>query len=285
VTSAGLIRKDNPSPVLTQVEQSACARYADRAPDSTIVRSTKTQEKQMTKHTVALIGGTGPQGKGLGYRFARRGHDIVIGSRSVEKAEVVAGEVAERLARLAGAGIVRSAANADAIAKADVVLLAVPYDGHDELVASLAADGALAGKTVISCVNPLAFDKHGAHGRVINGGAGSAAETVAELAPDATVVGAFHNVAAPALWGEDEFLDEDVIVVGDSVEGKQIAIDLAASVTGRPGVDGGKLRLARVLEPFTAVLISINRRYKTHSGIRVTGVELESTKDVTEMSN
>ncbi|WP_377324262.1 NADPH-dependent F420 reductase [Pimelobacter simplex] len=222
------------------------------------------------RYTVAVIGGTGPQGKGLGYRFARHGHDIVLGSRAAEKAETVATEVSERLAGVAGAGTARGAANADAIAAADVVLLAVPYDGHDELVASLA--DALAGKTVISCVNPLAFDKRGAHGRVINGGEGSAAESAAEIAPEATVVGAFHNVAAPALWGEDDFLDEDVIVVGDSLEGKQVAIDLAASVTGRPGIDGGKLRLARVLEPFTAVLISINRKYKTHSGIRVTGV-------------
>jgi hypothetical protein len=224
------------------------------------------------RYTVAVIGGTGPQGKGLGYRFARHGHDVVLGSRAAEKAEAVAAEVSERLASVAGAGKATGAANADAIAAADVVLLAVPYDGHDELVASLAEGGALDGKTVISCVNPLAFDKRGAHGRVINGGEGSAAESAAELVPGATIVGAFHNVAAPALWGDEEFLDEDVIVVGDSVEGKQVAIDLAASVTGRPGVDGGKLRLARVLEPFTAVLISINRKYKTHSGIRVTGL-------------
>lgn len=222
----------------------------------------------MSQYTVAVIGGTGPQGKGLAYRFARHGHDIVLGSRAAEKAETVAIEVADRLSGVEGAGTARGANNADAIAAADVVLLAVPYDGHDDLVASLP----LAGKTVISCVNPLAFDKRGAHGRVINGGEGSAAESAQELQPDAIVVGAFHNVAAPALWGEDDFLDEDVIVVGDSVEGKQVAIDLAAAVTGRPGIDGGKLRLARVLEPFTAVLISINRKYKTHSGIRVTGL-------------
>ena len=222
----------------------------------------------MTSYRIAVIGGTGPQGKGLGYRFARGGHDIVLGSRAAEKAETVAAEVTERLAGVDGAGTVTGASNADAVAACDVVLLAVPYDGHDELVATLP----LAGKTVISCVNPLAFDKRGAHGRVINGGEGSAAESAQEIAPEATVVGAFHNVSAVGLWGEEEYLDEDVIVVGDSVEAKQVAIDLAASVTGRPGVDGGKLRLARVLEPFTAVLISINRKYKAHSGIRVTGL-------------
>ena len=221
------------------------------------------------RYIVAVIGGTGPQGKGLGYRFARHGHDIVLGSRAAEKAEISAAEVTDRLEGVEGAGNATGATNADAIAVADVVLLAVPYDGHDELVASLD----LAGKTVISCVNPLAFDKHGAHGRVVNGGEGSAAESAAELAPEAVVVGAFHNVSAVGLWSDDEFLDEDVIVVGDSLEGKQVAMDLAAAVTGREGIDGGKLRLARVLEPFTAVLISINRKYKTHAGIRVTGLD------------
>jgi 8-hydroxy-5-deazaflavin:NADPH oxidoreductase len=217
---------------------------------------------------VAVIGGTGPQGKGLGYRFARGGHDVVLGSRAAEKGEAVAAEVAERLAGVAGAGTVTGAANADAVASCDVVLLAVPYDGHDELVASLP----LAGKTVISCVNPLAFDKRGAHGLVINGGEGSAAESAQALAPEATVVGAFHNVSAVGLWGEEEFLDEDVIVVGDVVEAKQVAMELAGSVTGRVGIDGGKLRLARQLEPFTAVLISINRKYKVHAGVRITGL-------------
>lgn len=231
--------------------------------------TSETAPRDIPRYTVAVIGGTGPQGKGLGYRFARHGHDVVLGSRAAEKAEVVAAEVAERLAGVSGAGVARGATNADAVAAADVVLLAVPYDGHDELVASLD----LAGKTVISCVNPLAFDKRGAHGRVINGGEGSAAESAQELAPEAVVVGAFHNVSAIGLWNEDEFLDEDVIVVGDSVEGKQVAIDLAAAVTGHPGIDGGKLRLARVLEPFTAVLISINRKYKAHTGIRVTGLD------------
>lgn len=223
----------------------------------------------MTTYRIAVIGGTGPQGKGLGYRFAKHGHTVILGSRAAEKAEPVAAEVTERLAGVDGAGEVTGLANADAVAAADVVLLAVPYDGHDDLVASLP----LAGKTVISCVNPLAFDKRGAHGRVVDAGEGSAAESAQRLAPEATVVGAFHNVSAVLLWGDDEFLDEDVIVVGDVVEAKQVAQDLALAVTGRRGIDGGKLRLARQLEPFTAVLISINRKYKVHAGIRVSGLE------------
>ena len=214
---------------------------------------------------IAVMGGTGPQGKGLGYRFAKHGHAVVLGSRAAEKAEAAADEVNARL----GDGRVTGAANADACAEADVVVLAVPYDGHDELVASLP----LAGRTVISCVNPLAFDKQGPHGRVIDGGEGSAAESAQRIAPDATVVGAFHHVSAKNLWSEEEFLDhEDVLVCGDSADGKSIAIELARCVTGRDGIDAGKLRLARQLEPLTAVLISINKAYKTQSGIRISGV-------------
>jgi hypothetical protein len=215
------------------------------------------------------MGGTGPQGKGLAYRFARHGHSVVIGSRAAERASAVAEEVAARLAGTDGAGEVTGAANADACAAADVVFLAVPWDGHDELVASLP----LAGKTVVSCVNPLAFDKRGAHGQVIDGGEGSAAEHAQALAPEATVVGAFHNVSAVLLWGEDDYLDEDVLCVGDSDDGKAVAMDLARAVTGREGISAGKLRLARQLEPLTAVLISINRKYKVNSGIRISGLE------------
>jgi NADPH-dependent F420 reductase len=226
----------------------------------------------VTSYRIAVMGGTGPQGKGLGYRFARHGHQVVVGSRAAEKAATVADEIRARLEGVDGAGEVTGAANADACADADVVVLAVPWDGHDELVASLP----LAGKTVISCVNPLAFDKRGAHGLVIDGGEGSAAERAQALAPEATVVGAFHNVSAVGLWGDEEFLDEDVLCVGDSDDGKAVAMELARAVTGREGISAGKLRLARQLEPLTAVLISINRRYKVHSGIRITGLEAAS---------
>ncbi len=223
----------------------------------------------MTQHRIAVIGGTGPQGKGLGYRFARGGHHVVLGSRSAERAVPVAAEVTARLADVPGAGRVSGAGNEEACAQADVVVLAVPYDGHDELVAALP----LAGKVVVSCVNPLAFDKRGAHGLVVDAGEGSAAETAQRLQPEAALVGAFHHVSAVTLWGEADFLDgEDVLVVGDDKRAKEVVMDLAASVTSRPGIDAGTLRLARQLEPLTAVLISINRRYKTHSGIRVHGL-------------
>lgn len=222
----------------------------------------------MTTYRIAVIGGTGPQGKGLGYRFARHGHTVVLGSRAAEKAEAAAADLNERLSSSDGTPVT-GAGNVDACDGADVVLLAVPYDGHDELVATLPLDG----KTVISCVNPLAFDKQGPHGRVVDGGEGSAAESAQRIAPGSTVVGAFHHVSAVTLWGEADYLDhEDVLVCGDSAEGKAVAIELARSVTGRDGVDAGALRLARQLEPLTAVLISINKKYKIHSGFKVAGL-------------
>ncbi|MDR7084154.1 NADPH-dependent F420 reductase [Arthrobacter ginsengisoli] len=219
----------------------------------------------MTTYKIAVVGGSGPQGKALAYRFAGAGHTVTLGSRSAERAEVAAEAVN---AKLAGNGVVGAADNGTALQGADVVLLAVPYEGHAELVASLA--GNLAGKVLISCVNPLGFDKRGPYGLDV---AESAAEEAARLAPAATVVGAFHHLSAPNLWASADLLDhEDVLVCGDDSGAKAVAIELAKAVTGRDGVDAGALRLARQLEPLTAVLISINKAYKTRSGVRISGL-------------
>jgi NADPH-dependent F420 reductase len=216
--------------------------------------------------TIAIIGGTGPQGKGLGYRFARGGHGVILGSRSEERAVSAAEELDVRVT----AGSVRGATNAKAAEVADLVLLAVPFDGHDDLVAELAPK--LAAKVVISCVNPLGFDKHGPYG--LDLGPTSAAERAQALLPESPVVGAFHHLSATTLIGEAEDLDhEDVLVCGDDVDAKRHVIELAAAVTGKPGIDAGALRLARQLEPLTAVLISVNKKYKVRSGIAVVGLD------------
>ena len=223
------------------------------------------KESGVTTYDIAVLGGTGPQGRGLGYRWARHGHRVVLGSRSAERAEATAAEITARLpdAQVSGAG------NADAAAGAEVVVLAVPYDGHDDLVASLA--DALAGKVLVSCVNPLGFDKQGPYGLSVPGG--SAAETAAAMVPQARLVGAFHHVSAVTLWGDQEYLDhEDVLVCGDHAEAKQVVVELARAVTSRDGVDAGRLRIARQLEPWTAVLISVNKRYRTRSGTRISGL-------------
>jgi NADPH-dependent F420 reductase len=224
----------------------------------------------VTTYRIAVVGGTGPQGKGLAYRFARHGHQVVLGSRDSAKAEAAATEINERVASHVAPGSrpVTGVGNAQAAADADVVLLAVPYAGHDDLVTSLA--GQLAGKIVVSCVNPLGFDKVGPYGLDVEL---SSAESAAAIAPTARVVGAFHHVSAVSLWSDEDYLDhEDVLVCGDDAEAKAAVMELAGSVTGRTGVDAGALRLARQLEPLTAVLISINKRYKTRSGVRISGI-------------
>jgi NADPH-dependent F420 reductase len=194
---------------------------------------------------------------------------VVLGSRSAARASETAAEINGRLQDVSSAAAVSGAANADSAAEAEVVVLAVPYDGHDELVASLAAQ--LSGKVVISCVNPLGFDKQGPYGLDVPGG--SAAETAAALVPEARLVGAFHHVSAPTLWSDVEYLDhEDVLVCGDDREAKDVAINLARAVTSRDGIDAGRLRIARQLETWTAVLISINKRYKTRSGTAISGI-------------
>ncbi len=214
---------------------------------------------------IAVVGGTGPQGRGLGYRLARAGHEVVLGSRDAQRATAAAAE----LSRQAGGAPITGATNLTAVQSAGIALLAVPYDGHAQLVTSLRQ--ALAGKLVISCVNPLSFDRYGPYGRTVS--AGSAAEEAAELVPSATVVGAFHHLAAPLLLDpEADLSHEDVLVCGDDVAAKERVMVLAADVTGGRGLDAGRLRLARQLEPLTAVLISVNKRYKTRSGLALTGL-------------
>ena len=214
--------------------------------------------------TVAVLGGTGPQGRGLARRFAAAGITVVIGSRSAERAADTAAELAT-----ATDGAITGADNAGAAAAGDIVVVAVPWDGHGELLAGLAA--VLVGKVVVDCVNPLGFDKQGAYALPVD--EGSAAQQAAALLPDSTVVGAFHNVSAVLLDDPAvEKVDTDVLVLGDVREATDLIQALADTIPGVRGVYGGRLRNAHQVEAFTANLISVNRRYKAHSGLRVTDV-------------
>lgn len=218
----------------------------------------------LTGQTVAVLGGTGPQGRGLARRFAAAKIPVVIGSRSAERAA----EAAAELARATG-GDVTGADNEGAARAGDVVVVAVPWDGHAELLAGLASD--LAGKVVVDCVNPLGFDKQGAFALPV--AEGSAAQQAAVLLPDSTVVGAFHHVSAVLLDDpEVEQVDTDVLVLGDVREATDLVQALADTIPGMRGVFGGRLRNAHQVEALTANLISVNRRYKAHSGLRVTDI-------------
>ncbi len=216
--------------------------------------------------TVAVLGGTGPQGRGLARRFAAAGLPVIIGSRSAERASETASALVESL----GSGDVTGASNASAAEAGDIVVVAVPWDGHAELLAELAH--LLAGKVVVDCVNPLGFDKQGAYALLVP--EGSAAQQAALLLPESTVIGAFHNVSAVLL--EDPSvasIETDVLVLGDVREATDLVQDLASVIPGVRGIFGGRLRNAHQVEALTANLISVNRRYKAHAGVRVTDVE------------
>lgn len=216
--------------------------------------------------TLAFLGGTGDQGRGLARRLALAGHQILLGSRSLERAEAAASSVRESLPPGAAVG---GRTNADAAAEAELVVVAVPYDGHAALLRDVA--GALAGKIVVDCVNPLGFDERGAF--ALDVPEGSAAEQAAAILPESTVVAAFHHVSAVLLLDpEVESLDTDVLVLGEVREATDRVQELVADIKGMRGVYAGRLRNARQVEALTANLISINRRYKAHAGLRVTDV-------------
>jgi 8-hydroxy-5-deazaflavin:NADPH oxidoreductase len=211
---------------------------------------------------VAVLGGTGDQGRGLASRLAAAGHPIVIGSRSAERAAAAAAE-------LGGPPAIRGMTNEAAARAADVVIVAVPYEGHRELLASLAEP--LAGKIVIDCVNPVAFDNRGCYPLPV--AEGSAAEQAAAVLPGSLVVGAFHHVSAVLLLDpEVAKIDLDVLVLGDDRAATDLVQALAARIPGVRGVYGGRLRNCWQVEAFTANLVSINRRYKAHAGLRITDI-------------
>lgn len=215
--------------------------------------------------TIGVIGGTGPQGRGLAYRWARAGLRVVIGSRDADRAQATAAQ----LCALVGQDTIAGADNHECAQAADLVLVAVPWAGHAQTVQSLRAP--LAGKLVIDCVNPLGFDKQGPYALAVT--EGSAAQQTAALLPDSTVTAAFHHVSAVLLADTAlDKIDTDVLVLGDDREAVGVVIELAAAIPGVRGIYGGRLRNARQVEAFTANLIAINRRYSAHAGLRITDV-------------
>ena len=209
---------------------------------------------------IGILGGTGDQGRGLARRFALAGHPVIIGSRSHERAHAAAREIGNH---------VRGLANAEAAREASVVIAAVPWEGHGELLSGLAAE--LAGKIVVDCVNPLGFDERGAYPLKVT--EGSAAGQAASLLPGSRVVAAFHHVSAVLLLDpEIDTIDLDVLVLGDDREATDLVQALAARIPGVRGIYAGRLRNCGQVEALTANLVSINRRYKAHAGLRITDI-------------
>ncbi|MBA3528300.1 MAG: NADPH-dependent F420 reductase [Propionibacteriaceae bacterium] len=210
--------------------------------------------------TVGILGGTGPQGRGLARRLAMAGHTVLLGSRDGDRAAAVAQEYE-------GVGDISGLTNAEAAGAADLVIVAVPYAGHADLLGSLSAQ--LAGKIVVDCVNPLGFDAQGPYPLDVE--AGSAAQEAQLCLPDATVIAAFHHVSAvhlddPAM----ERVEGDVLVLGEDRDAVAVVCELAEAIPGARGIYAGRLRNAGQVEALTANLIAINRRYKAHAGLKIT---------------
>ncbi|MGW2293621.1 NADPH-dependent F420 reductase [Streptomyces violaceorubidus] len=209
---------------------------------------------------VGVLGGTGPQGKGLAYRLAKAGQKVIVGSRAAERAASAAEEI--------GHGV-EGADNAETARRSDVVIVAVPWDGHGKTLEALREE--LSGKLVVDCVNPLGFDKKGAY--ALKPEEGSAAEQAAALLPDSRVAAAFHHLSAVLLQDpEIDEIDTDVMVLGEERADVEIVQALAGRIPGMRGVFAGRLRNAHQVESLVANLISVNRRYKAHAGLRVTDV-------------
>ena len=218
---------------------------------------------------IGIFGGTGDQGRGLAARFAAAGNPVIIGSRSPERAAAAASSCADAASAFGMIAPVRGMTNAEAARAADVVIVAVPWDGHREFLASLADP--LAGKIVIDCVNPMGFDERGAYSLPV--AEGSAAQQAAALLPGSAVVGAFHHISSVLLLDpEVTSLDQDVLVLGDDRAATSLVQALAARIPGVRGVYAGRLRNCGQVEALTANLVSVNRRYKAHAGLRITDI-------------
>lgn len=222
----------------------------------------------MPAQTIPIIGGTGALGFGLALRLARAGAPVVIGSRDAARAQ----EAAERLRTQVPGAQADGLENGDAAKLGPVVLLCVPFRNQSENLTNL--KGVLeAGQVLVDATVPLAAAVGGRATRLLGLPQGSAAQQAAEMVPEGVqVVSALHTVSAATLNDLDRELDEDVPVAGDSVEAKRAVAAIVSLIPGLRPVNAGRLEAARHIEGLTPLLIGINSRYKTHAGIRITGL-------------
>ncbi len=223
---------------------------------------------------LSFIGGTGPEGLGLAFRFLLAGHDIVIGSRSAERASGAADKLTEMLAAVPAdklgpnVGKASGLENEPAVAAGDVVIITVPYSGQADILAALR--DAIGSKLVVDTVVPVLFAK----GKItaIPVDEGSAAEQAQAVLPDATVVSAFQNLSAETLMDHNETIDCSVVVCGGDKEARSSVMHLAEDIDGIHAVNGGGLANSRYVEDFTTLILNINRIYKSHASVKITGL-------------
>lgn len=215
---------------------------------------------------IPILGGTGALGAGLATRWAAAGRPVVLGSRSSERAESAAKQLRDAVPGADVSGL----ENAEAAREAEIVVLTVPFAAQAENLKGL-KDALRPGQILVDCTVPLATAVGGKPVRALGVWQGSAAQQAQELVPDGvTVIGALHTVGAPKLADLDARLDEDILICGDRKADKSRVAGLIEAIPGLRAVNAGSLEMARVVEQLTPLLISINGRYKTHAGLRVT---------------
>jgi NADPH-dependent F420 reductase len=225
----------------------------------------------LAREPVPIIGGTGALGFGVGVRLARAGVPVVIGSRDAARAA----EAADKLRALVPSADVRGLENPDAAQQGPIVLLCVPFRNQSENLTNL--KGALQpAQILVDATVPLAAAVSGRATRLLGVPQGSAGLQAAEMVPDGVeVVSALHTVSAATLGDLEHELDEDVLVAGDSIEAKRRVAELIALIDGLRPVNAGRLEASKLIEGLTPLLIGINSRYKTHAGVRITGLPAE----------
>jgi NADPH-dependent F420 reductase len=215
---------------------------------------------------IAIIGGTGPEGSGLGFRWAAAGHEVLIGSRKAEKGEQVAAELVAKEPEFRIVGM----DNETAVSQADIAVLAVPYTAQAATLESVKEQ--LAGKLLITVVAPTGEKKVRVYR--LESGLSAAEEAQQQLGEDVRVVAAFQNIGAHNLLDLDYKLDCDVLVCGEKAADKAVAIQLA-NEAGLRGVNAGSLQNASVVEGLTSLLIFVNINQKVKdAGIRITGIDV-----------
>ncbi|MCH7607562.1 MAG: NADPH-dependent F420 reductase [Chloroflexi bacterium] len=214
--------------------------------------------------TVAIIGGTGPEGRGLGLRLAIGGYPVIIGSREASRGADAAAALLETRSGLPITG----ATNAEAVREADWVLLALPFEALNDTVGPLAS--AVEGKLVVSVVAPLAME----NGRFkpVALPQGSAAELVRALLPKSLVTSAFQNLSARDLLRPDQVLEGDVVVCGDDAEARKHTMELVRAIKDLRPVDAGPLANSHYVEDLTGLLLNLNRIHKGHATVRFLGI-------------
>jgi 8-hydroxy-5-deazaflavin:NADPH oxidoreductase len=217
---------------------------------------------------IPIIGGTGALGYGLALRWARAGRPVVIGSRSEERAA----QAATKLSRALPDAEIEGLPNEVAARQGPIVFLTVPFRAQSENLNNL-REALEPGQLLVDCTVPLAAAVGGKATRSLGVWQGSAAEQAQEMVPDGVnVVAALHTVSAPALGDIEAELDEDILLCGDRKADKTRVAELIETIPGFRAVNAGALEMARIVEQLTPMLISINARYKTRAGIRITGL-------------